>query len=245
MKGVITAGGTGSRLAPITKITNKHLLPVYNQIIIHFPLQTLLKAGIKDILIITGPEHVGDYMRLLGSGKEFGCRLTYELQDQAGGIAQALGLAEDFADGDSVTSILGDNYFEDNISEAVQNFKSGAHVFLKEVDKAQRFGVAEVEGNKVISIEEKPKKPKSNYAVTGVYIYDNKVFDIIKTLKPSNRGELEITDVSNHYLLEGNLTASFLDGYWSDMGTHESLFRTAQKVRELALETAHKGKQTT
>lgn len=235
MKGVILAGGTGSRLWPCTKVTNKHLLAVYDRPMIYYPLQTLLQAGLCDILIITGPEYAGDFLRLLGSGKDFGCRFTYEMQDKAGGIAEALGLAEDFADNGPLTAILGDNYFEDNVSHVIQNFQTGAHIFLKEVDQPARFGVAELQGNQVINIEEKPQAPKSKHAVTGLYLYDNTVFDIIKTLKPSQRGELEITDVSNHYILQGSLQASSLNGYWSDMGTHESLFKTAGQIRSISL----------
>ncbi len=230
MKGIILAGGTGSRLMPLTKVTNKHLLPVYNKPMIYYPLQALIDAGIKDILIVSGPGHAGDFVNLLGSGKEFGVRLSYEVQDEAGGIAQALGLAEDFADDESVCVILGDNIFEDKIE--VIDFKEGARIFLKEVSDPQRFGVAEVSYEKVLNIEEKPKEPKSNFAVTGLYIYDKKVFDIIKILKPSGRGELEITDVNNHYVKEDKMDAKKLKGYWTDAGTFDSLYRASELIRK-------------
>lgn len=228
MRGIILAGGTGSRLRPLTLLTNKHLLPVAGNFMITYPIQTLLKSGIKDILIITGRENCGDFMKLLGSGKDFGCSFTYKIQDEAGGIAQALSLAKDFANNGPVTVILGDNYFEDNIIEEVKNFKEGAKIFLKEVKDAKRFGVAEIKGDKVIGIEEKPERPKTNLAVTGLYIYDSKVFDIIKTLKPSEREELEITDVNNAYIKEGKMRFKTLNDFWSDMGTHESLHKTSE-----------------
>lgn len=232
MKGVILAGGTGSRMMPCTKVTNKHLLPVYNKPMVYYPLQTLIDAGIKDILIVSGPGHAGHFLNLLGSGKDFGARITYEIQDEAGGIAQALGLAESFADEGPVTVILGDNIFDDNVKADIHNFKSGAKIFLKEVHDPQRFGVADVKGNKIIGIEEKPKKPKSNWAVTGLYIYDADVFRIIKTLKPSARGELEITDVNNHYIGKGKMEAGFLKGFWSDAGTFDSLLRASNLIKE-------------
>jgi glucose-1-phosphate thymidylyltransferase len=230
MKGIILAGGTGSRLHPLTKVTNKHLLPVYNKPMIYYPLQTLINAGIKEILIVSGPGHAGHFVNLLGSGKEFGIKLSYEIQDEAGGIAQALGLAEDFADNESVCVILGDNIFEEKID--IKDFEDGARIYLKEVQDPQRFGVAEInEENKIKNIEEKPKNPKSNLAVTGLYIYDNKVFDIIKTLKPSERGELEITDVNNYYIKQGKIEAKIIKGYWSDAGTFESLFKASMLVK--------------
>ena len=234
MKGVILAGGTGSRLKPLTKITNKHLLPVYNKPMIYFPLETLLDAGIKDILIVSGKEHAGDFLKLLGSGKDFNAKFTYEIQDEAGGIAQALSLAEDFADGEKVVVVLGDNIIEDSIKNAVKEFEKSdsAFIFLKKVPDTGRFGVAELKGKKVVSIEEKPIKPKSNFAVTGIYMYPPEVFKVIKTLKPSNRGELEITDVNNFFAKKGKLKSSFLKGYWSDAGTFESLFRVAELVKE-------------
>ncbi|MBN2052824.1 NTP transferase domain-containing protein [Candidatus Woesearchaeota archaeon] len=232
MKGVILAGGTGSRLFPLTKVTNKHLLPVYNKPMIYYPLQTLIEAGIKEIMIVSGPGHAGHFLNLLGSGKEFKVKITYEIQDEAGGIAQALGLAEDFADNEPVCVILGDNIFEDSIKEHVKDFKKGAKVFLKEVTDAQRFGVAEVKGEKIIGIEEKPKKPKSNYAVTGLYIYDAEVFKVIKTLKPSGRGELEITDVNNYYVNKGEMKLAMVKGYWLDAGTFNSLLRASNVLKE-------------
>lgn len=232
VKGIILAGGSGSRLNPCTKVTNKHLLPVYNKPMVYYPLQTLIDAGIKEILIVSGPGHAGHFVNLLGSGKEFGVKLSYEMQDEAGGIAQALGLAEDFVDKENVVVILGDNILEDNIKEDVENFKNGAKIFLKEVPDPQRFGVPVLDGKKVTNIEEKPKEPKSKYAVTGLYIYDKEVFNIIKKLKPSNRGELEITDVNNHYIKKGEINWSILKGYWTDAGTFESLFRASKLVKE-------------
>lgn len=233
MKGIILAGGTGSRLFPLTKVTNKHLLPVYDEPMIYYPLKTLVNAGIRDIMIVSGKGHVGHFLELLGSGSEFGVRLSYEIQKEAGGIAQALSLCESFVDGDSMTVILGDNIYEDNVKEAVQGFQSGARIFLKPVTDAHRFGVADVDmpTGKVLGIEEKPKAPKSNFAVTGLYIYDRRVFEIVRNLKPSGRGELEITDVNNKYLHMGELTYSVLDGYWSDAGTFESLYRASELVR--------------
>jgi glucose-1-phosphate thymidylyltransferase len=233
MKGVILAGGTGSRLYPLTKVTNKHLLPVYDKPMIYYPLQTLVSAGIKDIMIVSGRGHAGHFLELLGSGSEMGVHFTFEIQEEAGGIAQALSFAEDFVDGDNVAVVLGDNIFQDNIKEDVLTFKSGAKIFLKEVTDAQRFGVAELEGNKVVAIEEKPKNPKSNLAVTGLYIYDCEVFNAIKTLRPSGRGELEITDVNNYYINKKIMVYRTLDGFWSDAGTFESLFRASELVRNL------------
>jgi len=233
MKGIILAGGTGTRLYPLTKVTNKHLLPIYDKPMIYYPLQTLLDAGIKDIMIISGRGHAGHFLELIGSGADFSAHFTYEIQDKAGGIAQALALAEDFADDESVVVILGDNIFQDNVEYAVQSFESGARIFLKKVSDAKRFGVAEVDESSglVLGIEEKPDVPKSDYAVTGLYIYDSGVFEIIKTLKPSSRGELEITDVNNEYIGRGDMQYSVLDGYWSDAGTFESLLRAGMMVR--------------
>lgn len=233
MKGVILAGGTGSRLYPLTKVTNKHLLPVYDKPMIFYPIQTLIDAGIKEILIVSGRGHAGHFLELLGSGSDLGVRFTYEIQEEAGGIAQALYLARDFVDNDRVTVILGDNIFQDKAYNAIKNFDSGGHIFLKQVSNAQRFGVAEVDEDKkkVISIEEKPKNPKSNYAVTGLYIYDKDVFSIIETLKPSGRGELEITDVNNYYIQRGDMKYSILRGYWSDAGTFESLLNAGSLVK--------------
>ena len=231
MKGIILAGGTGSRLYPLTKVTNKHLLPVYDKPMIFYPIQTLINAGIKEIMIVSGRGHAGHFLELLGSGADHGVHFTYEIQEQAGGIAQALSLAEDFVDGDSVTVILGDNIFQDDIKEDVASFNDGARIFLKEVPDAHRFGVAELKGDKVIGIEEKPKEPKSNFAVTGLYIYDSKVFSAIKTLKPSGRGELEITDVNNYYINKGAMKYGILEGFWSDAGTFESLLRASLMVK--------------
>ncbi|TKY92472.1 MAG: spore coat protein [Candidatus Methanomarinus sp.] len=230
MKGIILAGGTGSRLYPLTKVTNKHLLPVYDKPMIFYPLQTLLDAGINEIMIVSGKGHAGHFLELLGSGSDWGVRFTYEIQDEAGGIAQALGLAKDFADNEDVAVVLGDNIFQDDVSEAVQAFEVGGHIFLKKVEDAHRFGVAQIEGNGVISIEEKPEEPKSDLAVTGLYLYDNGVFEIIRRLKPSGRGELEITDVNNEYIRVGEMSYSVLDGYWSDAGTFESLLRAGNIV---------------
>ena len=233
MKGIILAGGTGSRLYPLTKVTNKHLLPVYDKPMIYYPLQTLIDAGVKDIMIISGRGHAGHFLELLGSGAEFGVRLTYEIQEEACGIAHALSLAEDFSDDESVAVVLGDNIFQDNVHDAVKSFKSGAMIFLKEVSDAKRFGVAEVEGERILSIEEKPEVPKSNLAVTGLYIYDSRVFDITKKLKPSGRGELEITDVNNEYIRMDEMSYSTLSGFWSDAGTFESLFRASELVQNV------------
>ncbi len=237
MKGVILAGGLGTRLRPITNVTNKHLLPVYNKPMIYYPLQTLVDAGITEIMIVSGPEHAGHFLHLLGSGKEFGVRLAYELQDEAGGIAQALGLAEGFVDGEAVAAILGDNIYEDDLSQAIQTFAQkpeGAHVFLKQVPDPERFGVAELAGDKVVKIVEKPKTSVSNLAVTGLYLYDAHVFEIIKSLKPSARGELEITDVNNAYVVAGTLHYTKLSGEWTDAGTFDSLL----KANLLAARTA-------
>jgi glucose-1-phosphate thymidylyltransferase len=222
MKGLVLAGGLGTRLYPLTKITNKHLLPVYDRPMIFYPLQTLVNAGIKDIMMVTGGNNAGDFLRLLGDGTKFGLKhLHYTYQEKEGGIAHALGLAEHFAEGERVTVILGDNIIEWNIVEAVREFrrqKSGAKIMIKRVTNPKDYGVAELKGNKIIGIVEKPKRPKSHYAVLGIYMYDNEVFDIIKTLKPSKRGELEITDVNNAYIKRGNLTYSILKGYWADAG---------------------------
>jgi glucose-1-phosphate thymidylyltransferase len=227
MKGVVLAGGTGSRLHPLTRVTNKHLLPVYDKPMVYYPIQTLVNAGIEEILLVTGGKGAGDFLRLLGNGRDFGLKhLNYTYQEGEGGIAEALGLAEHFADGEPVCVILGDNIIETNVCGAVDNFrnqKSGAKILLKEVSDAERFGVAEIKGNYVVKIEEKPKLPKSNYAVVGIYLYDHSVFEKIKRLKPSGRGELEITDVNNFYVEEEKLTWEILDGWWTDAGTFESL----------------------
>ena len=236
MKGVILAGGTGSRMYPLTKVTNKHLLPVYDKPMIYYPLQTLVNAGIREIMIVSGRGHAGHFLELLGSGIEFGVQLTYEIQEKAGGIAEALGLAESWADEDPVAVILGDNIFQDSIQTDVNSFQEGAKIFLKEVPDAQRFGVAEIDGDCVISIEEKPKKPKSTYAVTGLYLYAPDVFSVIKTLKPSGRGELEITDVNNNYIERGEMQFSLLKGFWSDAGTFDSLLRAGLLVQQYRMQ---------
>jgi glucose-1-phosphate thymidylyltransferase len=226
MKGVILAGGTGSRLFPLTKVTNKHLLPVGRKPMILHPIEKLIQAGMKEIIIVTGVEHMGDVVNLLGSGKDFGCEFSYKVQDQAGGIAQALGLTESFCRGSKICVILGDNIFEDGLTQFATHFREqprGAKVLLKKVNDPQRFGVPELQGNKIVGIEEKPKHPKSNYAVTGIYFYDAQVFDVIRTLKPSGRGELEITDVNNFYVRENTMTSDVFEGHWTDAGTFESL----------------------
>ena len=232
MKGIILAGGTGSRLYPLTKVTNKHLLPVYDKPMICYPLDTLVQAGITEIMIVSGRGHAGHFLELLGSGAEFNITLTYEIQEKAGGIAEALGLADSWADDENVAVILGDNIFEDDIKTDVASFERGAKIFLKEVPDAQRFGVAEFNTDRVISIEEKPKVPRSNYAVTGLYLYDSGVFSIIKKLKPSGRGELEITDVNNAYIKNGMMQYAILKGYWSDAGTFNSLMRASILVQQ-------------
>jgi glucose-1-phosphate thymidylyltransferase len=238
MKGIVLAGGMGSRLFPLTKITNKHLLPIYDKPMIYYPIQTLVDAGIQDILLVTGGRNSGDFLRLLGNGKEFGLKhVNYTYQEGEGGIADALALAEHFADGDNICVILGDNILEKSIKEAVQAFEKqgrGARILLKEVPDAERFGVAEMNGSRILSIEEKPKKPKSNYAVTGIYMFDGTVFDKVKKLVPSGRGELEITDVNNAYIKDGTMTYSFVDGWWTDAGTFESLLRATNLVAQSA-----------
>lgn len=239
MKGVILAGGLGKRLAPLTKITNKHLLPIYNHPMIYYPLRTLVNAGIHDIIIVTGGNNAGDFLRLLGNGKEFGLKhLNYTYQQGEGGIAEALGLAEHFADNGKIIVVLGDNLIEENITPHINEFKKqpdGAKILLKEVPEPNRFGVPVFNNGKITKIEEKPKSPKSPYAVIGIYMYDHTVFDIIHTLKPSARGELEITDVNNAYIRRGNMTCNILTGWWTDAGTFESLFRANELVREKIL----------
>lgn len=243
MKGIILAGGNGRRMEPITNVTNKHLLAVYDKPMIYYPLQTLLKAGLKEIMIVAGKEHVGGFVRLLGSGKSFGARFFYEVQEDAGGIAQALGLADHFVDGDTSAVILGDNIFEDDFSPVIAGFekdvadgKTGAHVFLKEVHDPERFGVAELQDDKVIGIEEKPSAPKSNFAVTGLYLYDRSVFEVIGAIRPSARGEMEITDVSNHYISKGLMGSSFVKGDWTDAGTFESLYKANTIARRIYMQ---------
>ena len=236
MKGVILAGGLGTRLYPLTKVTNKHLLPVYDKPMIYYPIQTLINAGIDDILIVTGGNNAGDFLKLLGNGKEFGLKhMNYTYQEGEGGIAEALRLAEFFASGDRICVVLGDNIIEKNIRKAVENFRKqerGAKILLKEVSDPQRFGVAELKGDRIAGIDEKPKEPKSQYAVIGIYLFDQQVFDTIKTLKPSDRGELEITDVNNRYIEKGLMTWDILEGWWTDAGTFESLLRANQLVAQ-------------
>ena len=235
LKGIILAGGLGKRLHPLTKITNKHLLPIYNKPMIYYPLMTLVEAGIKDILIVTGGNHAGEFLRLLGNGHQFGLKhINYTYQEGEGGIAEALGLAKHFADNEKIVVILGDNIIEKSIKRAVDDFikqPKGAKIMVKKVHDPERFGVVEFDKKgKIKKISEKPKNPKSNYIVTGVYMYDNKVFDIIKTLKPSGRGELEITDVNNEYIRKNELTMSELKGWWTDSGTFDSLLRANNLV---------------
>ncbi len=233
IKGVVLAGGTGSRLWPLTKVTNKHLLPVGRKPMIYYPIEQLRSAGIDEILIVTGLEHMGDVVGLLGSGRELGCRFTYKVQDEAGGIAQALSLAENFAGGDRLFVILGDNIIEGTLQQEAARYAeqpSGARLLLKEVPDPHRFGVAEISGEQIVGIEEKPSQPKSSFAVTGFYFYDAGVFDIIRGLRPSKRNELEITDVNNAYLKRGELSYGFIPGWWSDAGTFESLARVNQLI---------------
>ncbi len=233
-KGVILAGGLGSRLSPLTKITNKHLLPIYCKPMIYYPIQTLVDAGITDILIVTGGAHAGEFLRLLGNGAKFGLKhINYTYQEGEGGIAEALRLARHFADNDKIVVILGDNIIQKSIKKQVDEFRTqerGARILLKKVGDPHRFGVAGFKNGKITSIVEKPKNPKSKYAVTGIYMYDSQVFDIIKTLKPSHRGELEITDVNNAYLKMGQMEHSILDGWWTDAGTFDSLLRANNLV---------------
>ncbi len=236
MKGVILAGGLGTRLHPLTKITNKHLLPIYDKPMIYYPLKALVEAGITDIMIVTGGPHAGNFLRLLGNGHEFGLKgINYAYQENEGGIAEALGLAEHFVDGDKVVVILGDNIIEKNIKNDVKEFAGqpeGARILIKEVANPERFGVVEFEKDRIVRIVEKPRKPKTNYIVTGIYMYDSQVFDFIKGLKPSDRGELEITDVNNMYIGKKQLNYSVLDGWWTDAGTFESLLRANRLAAE-------------
>lgn len=236
MKGIILAGGSGTRLRPLTRVTSKQLLPIYNKPMIFYPLETLMRGGIKEILIIVAPDHAGDFLKLLGSGKEFGCKFTYEIQDKPEGLAQAFIIGENFIGDDDVTLILGDNVYEDDFEEAISSFKSGGRVFAKKVKDPERFGVVEFDENqKALSIVEKPKDPKSNFAVTGLYIYDNSVIEKSKNLQPSSRGELEITDLNNVYLKEGSLDVAFVEGKWLDTGTFESLHEAIIFAREREL----------
>lgn len=224
MKGIILSGGVGSRLSPLTKVTSKQLLPIYNRPMIFYPLNTLIKAGIKEILIIVAPEKAGEYLNLLGSGKEFGVKFTYEVQDKPKGLPEAFIIGETFLKGDDVVMILGDNIFEEDLSRQINSFKSGARVVAKKVNDPERFGVVEFDKNmKVISVEEKPRKPKSNYIIPGLYIFDKEVISIAKSLKPSKRNELEITDILKYYLKKGLLDVRKTKGDWIDAGTFDSL----------------------
>ena len=233
LRGIVLAGGTGSRLMPLTKVTNKHLLPVGEKPMIYYPIEKLTSAGIAEILIVTGVEHMGDVVGLLGSGKDFGCRFTYKVQDEAGGIAQALALAENFAADHPIAVILGDNIFQAGLKAYAENFaaqKKGARILLKQVPDPQRFGVAELADGKVVGIVEKPDEPKSDYAVTGIYFYDSAVFEMIRTLKPSGRGELEITHVNQRYVDKGEMAYDIIEGWWTDAGTFESLTKANELV---------------
>ncbi len=235
MKGIVLAGGLGTRLMPLTKVTNKHLLPIYKEPMIYYPIRTLVNAGLKDIMVVTGGNHAGEFLRLLGDGKQFGLKhLSYTYQEGEGGIAEALGLAEDFADGDKIAVILGDNAIENNIirqKDAFENQAEGAKIIIKKVPHPEHFGVPELAGDKVVCIEEKPKKPKSEYAVIGIYMYDYRVFDVIRTLERSDRGELEITDVNNYYIKHGLMTYDTLEGWWIDAGSsHDNLAQATQLV---------------
>jgi len=236
MKGIVLAGGLGTRLLPLTRITNKHLLPIYDQPMVFYPIQKLVQAGIRDIMLVTGGNSAGDFLRLLRNGRDFGLeRIHYTYQEGEGGIADALRLAREFAEGDRIAVILGDNIFEDDLSPYVASFRkqpAGAKLLLKAVDRPERFGVAEVRDGRIAGIVEKPAQPKSNLAVTGIYLYDARVFDFIRTLKPSARGELEITDVNNAYLAQGTLTYDILPGWWTDAGTFESLHHASALVRQ-------------
>ena len=233
LRGIVLAGGTGSRLMPLTKVTNKHLLPVGEKPMIYYPIEKLTSAGIAEILIVTGVEHMGDVVGLLGSGKDFGCRFTYKVQDEAGGIAQALALAENFAADHPIAVILGDNIFQAGLKAYAENFaaqKKGARILLKQVPDPKRFGVAELTDGKVVGIAEKPDEPKSDYAVTGIYFYDSAVFEMIRTLKPSGRGELEITHVNQRYIDKGQMAYDIIEGWWTDAGTFESLNKANELV---------------
>ncbi|HDM37550.1 MAG TPA: spore coat protein [Candidatus Omnitrophica bacterium] len=236
LKGIVLAGGSGTRLYPLTRITNKHLLAVYNKPMIYYPIETLVEAGINDIMIVTGGEMAGDFLRLLGNGSEFGLKhLNYTYQEGEGGIADALRLTEHFAEGKKIVVILGDNIIEKSIKRYVDKFrrqKDGARILIKDVPDPERFGTVELKGDRIVGVEEKPKRPKSNYVVTGIYMYDNRVYDIIKTLKPSARGELEITDVNNDYIRRGKMSYDILDGWWTDAGTITSLLRANNLVAE-------------
>ncbi len=238
-KGVLLAGGRGTRLLPATKVTNKHLLPIYDRPMVFYPIDTLIAMGIRDILIICGEEHAGDFAKLLGDGSDKGICLTFRIQRGSGGIAEALGLAEDFSGGKNIAVILGDNIFEDDFSESAHHFSGGAHIFVKEVPDPERFGVVEMQNETVISLEEKPKKPRSPYAATGLYFFDKSVFEKIKKCTRSSRGELEIIDVEKMYLAEKNLRATTITKNWTDAGTHESFFRASTLARAMITGKLH------
>lgn len=240
MKGVILAGGRATRLRPLTQVTNKHLLPVYDKPLIYYPLEAMARAGVEEVLLTTNPEHAGHFLQLLRSGREFGLRLTYELQEEAGGIAQALGLAEPFARGSKVLVLLGDNIFTHDLRPSVERFtqqQSGAVIFAKEVHDPAHYGVVELDGDRVVGIEEKPATPKSSLAQTGIYLYDERVFSLMDGLAPSGRGELEVTDLNNLYVAEGSMRCEVLDGWWIDAGTsHDELLAANLQVAELRRE---------
>ena len=244
MKGVLICGGLGTRLRPLTDVTNKSLLPVYDKPLIYYPLQVLLHAGLKEIMVISGREHVDQMARFIGSGTT-DCIFSYRIQDEPQGIAHALGMAEDFCAGDDVCAILGDNVFFDNLAQHITSFAGGGHIFLKEVQDPHRFGIVEIDENRVVSIEEKPKEPKSHLAQTGCYLYDNRCFEVIRNLKPSERGELEITDVTRWYMENGKLGYTILQDEWIDAGTFESLFKAASQVRRRKLEAMKDSVQET
>lgn len=238
IRGIVLAGGTGSRLLPLTKVTNKHLLPVGKKPMIYYPIERLLEAGVREIMVVTGTEHMGAVVNLLGSGRAFGCEFTYRVQDEAGGIAQALGLCERFAAGGPICVLLGDNIFSDSLAPELERFREqgdGARILLKEVPDPQRFGCAVFEGERLLRIEEKPRVPPSHFCVTGAYLYDGRVFDFVRGLEPSARGELEITDVNNAYIRAGSMTYGILAGFWSDAGTFESLERANEWASHAAL----------
>ncbi len=239
MKGVILAGGKATRLRPLTQVTNKHLLPIYDKPLIYYPLEAMARAGVEEVLLTTNPEHAGHFLRLLGSGREFGLRLTIELQEEANGLADAVGLAEHFARGSKVLVLLGDNIFTHDLAPRVQAFEQqdrGAVIFATEVEEPQHYGVVEVDSGRVLGIEEKPEHPRSNLAQTGIYLYDERVFSFISELEPSPRGELEITDLNNRYVAEGTLACDVLDGYWIDAGTsHDELLAANNEVARLRL----------
>ncbi|MDO5561596.1 MAG: sugar phosphate nucleotidyltransferase [bacterium] len=236
MKGIVLAGGSGTRLRPLTKVTSKQLLPVYNKPMVLYPIETLVKAGIKEILVIIAPNNAGDFLKLLGDGEDYGCKISYIIQEKPEGLAQAFTIGKNFIDDDNVTLILGDNLYEDDFSADIKNFKGGAKVFAIHTKDPERFGVVEFDKNmKALSIEEKPKAPKSNYAVTGLYVYDNSVIKKAENLKPSARGELEITDINNLFLQEGTLEVAFVHGKWFDCGTFESLFEASELARQKSL----------